>query len=86
MSLAAQNSVALHQDRATRDAALAMARLALADEGGAEAEAEQEQEQPSVDKLGSKELRDKLFKYDVSLETEQRFDKMFAEELMSLKS
>jgi salicylate hydroxylase len=78
VSMAAQNSLSLHQDKATREAALAMARLALTDEGGADDEI-------SVDKLSSKELRDKLFKYDIALETEQRFDKLLAEELMNMK-
>jgi len=82
VSMAAQNSIALHQDKKTREAALAMARLALVDEGGDD----DAKEEVSVDKLGSKELRDKLFKYDIALETEQRFDKLFAEELMSNKA
>jgi hypothetical protein len=76
VSMAAQNSIALHQDKATREASLALARLALADEGGSD------DPEVSVDKLGTKELRDKLFKHDVSLQTEQRFDQLFAQELM----
>lgn len=75
VSMAAQNSLSLHQDRKSREAALAMAREALAEEGG--------DDEASIDKLGSKDLRDKLFKYDVALETEQRFDKFLAEELMA---
>lgn len=84
VSMAAQNSLSLHQDKATREASLAMARLAVADEGGADDN--HEKEEVSVDKLGSKELRDKLFKYDIALETEQRFDKLLAEVLMSQKA
>jgi salicylate hydroxylase len=82
VSMAAHNSISLHQDKATREASLAMARLALANEGGAEDGSDKEDDQVCVDKLASKELRDKLFQYDIALETEQRFDKLFAEELM----
>lgn len=85
VSMAAANSLALHQDRKSREAAVKAAREGLAGEGG----------EVIVDKLASRfvvgwsrvltrsELHDKLFRYDIALEAEQHFSQMLTEELMA---
>ncbi|GMK54952.1 hypothetical protein CspeluHIS016_0200080 [Cutaneotrichosporon spelunceum] len=76
VSMAAANSLALHQDRNTREAALQAVREGLAGDDG----------EAVVDKLASRELHDKLFKYDIALEAEQHFSQMLTEELMGAVS
>ncbi|WOO85389.1 FAD-dependent monooxygenase OpS4 [Vanrija pseudolonga] len=68
-----ENSKHLHLKREDRDAWVADLRAALP-EG---------EENVVIDRLGSRDTHDRLFRYDIALETEQQFSKLFAEELMA---